>query len=425
MKKPLLLLLFAILLLNPGFAQNSDIRYTDHTYLPNIKSVKFFLGEVYISYPIIRLGSGQQLTLIFDDLSVNAKYYTYRIIHCDKDWNPSNLTELEYLEGFSGERIDDFQFSFKTLTPFVNYQLRLPNEDLTWTKSGNYLLVVYDNENGRVPAFTRRFVVVEDQVRIQPDMVRPAAVSKNRTHQEIDFVVNHEYIDIRNPRSEISASVLQNGRWDNAMHSLSPFIIKGKNLVFDYSDKIVFPAGKEFRYLDMRTLRFGSENIASIQRYDDGYEVLLYKDNKRAERPTVFRNDLNGNYVIETTDQRDFDLSSDYANVLFSLYSPTVYDDYDLYVVGGFNGWQLAEENKMIYNNSVNGYVAKILLKQGYYDYAYAMVPRFEGEKRPNTEEIEGNWFETNNDYTILIYYRPFGGRYDQVIGALTFQSVN
>ncbi len=425
MKKILSLTLFLALCQLSARAQNQPIRYADQTYLPNIKSIKFFLGDLYISYPIIRLGSGQQLTLLFDDLSVNAKYYTYQIIHCDKNWQPSNLTELEYLEGFSGERIDDYQFSFKTLTPFVNYQLRLPNEDITWTKSGNYLLVVYDAERGRVPAFTRRFVVVEDLVRIQPDMVRPNAVSKNRTHQEIDFAVNHEYLEIRNPRSEVSATVLQNGRWDNAIEGLSPFIIKGNNLVFDYSDKIVFPAGKEFRYLDMRSLKFGSENIASIERYEDGYDVLLFKDNKRAERPTVFRNDLNGNYVIETTDQRDFDLSSDYANVLFSLYSPTVYDDYDLYVVGGFNGWQLGAENKMVYNNSVNGYVAKILLKQGYYDYAYALASKFDKEKIPDTEEIEGNWFETNNDYSILIYYRPFGGRYDQVIGSLTFQSGN
>jgi len=423
MKKLLLLLFFSLLNGFVARAQDPAFFYKDHIYLDNIKSVKFFLGDVFISYPIVRLGSGQQLTLIFDDLSTNARYYTYRIIHCDKDWRPSNLSELEYLEGFSGERIDDFQYSFKTRTPFVNYQLRLPNEDLTWTKSGNYLLVVYDSDRGQVPAFTRRFVVVEDLVRIQPAMTRPADVSKSRTHQEIDFTVNHEYLEIRNPRAEIAATLLQNGRWDNAIQDLAPFLIKGKNLVFDYNDKIVFPAGKEFRYLDMRSLRFGSENISTIEDYDDGFDVMLFKDNKRMERPVVFRNDLNGNFVIETTDQRDFDLSSDYAHVLFSLYSPTVYDDHDLYVVGGFNGWQLTPENKMVYNDGINGYVAKILLKQGYYDYAYAMVPRSGEIRQLDTAEIEGDWFETNNDYTILIYYKPFGGRYDQVIGSLTFQS--
>lgn len=425
MKKSPLILLFGLLSWFASIGQDQSFLYKDHTYLDNIRSVKFFLGEVYISYPIIRLGSGQQLTLIFDDLSTNAKYYTYRLIHCDKDWRPSNLSELEYLEGFSGERIDDFQYSFKTRTPFVNYQLKLPNEDITWTKSGNYLLVVFDADRGQIPAFTRRFVVVEDFVRIQPAMTRPAVVGKSRTHHEIDFLVNHEYLDIRNPRAEVSATILQNGRWDNAMQGLAPFLIKGKSLVFDYTDQIVFPAGKEFRYLDMRSLRFGSENISTIETYEDGFEVMLFRDNKRLERPTVFRNDLNGNFVIETTDQRDFDLSSDYAQVLFSLYSPTVYDDHDLYVVGGFNGWQLKPENKMVYNNSVNGYVAKILLKQGYYDYAYALVPRSGSVQQLNTAEIEGDWFETNNDYTILIYYKPFGGRYDQVIGSVTFQSGN
>ncbi|MBK8879346.1 MAG: hypothetical protein IPN74_12580 [Haliscomenobacter sp.] len=77
----------------------------------------------------------------------------------------------------------------------------------------------------------------------------------------------------------------------------------------------------------------------------------------------------------------------------------------------------------MAYNNAINAYVLKTPLKQGFYDYAYAMTPRNTEKKAVNLSPLEGDWFETENDYTILIYYRPFGGRYDQVIGMAQFNS--
>ena len=406
-------------------AQYEDLVFEDYVYVDHIRSVKLHLAGLFLSYPIVDLNSSTPLSLRFDDLSGDVVNYTYTIIHCDADWEPSQLSEMEYLDGFAGEPIRDYRFSFKTIENFTHYFLQLPNRDMRWTKSGNYLLVVYEDEGSRRPVITRRFMVVDPVVKIAPRLVRPARVGKTDTHQEIDFTVDHEELDIRTPLTEVRAAVLQNGRWDNAILDLPPAFTRYNQLIFDHQDKVVFPAGKEFRFLDMRSFRTRTENISTIERYQDRTEIILFKDEKRARLTYNFFEDINGKFIIENFDGQNDDLSADYASVLFSLYSPEPFVDHDVYIVGTLTNWTLQEAFRMLYNESVNGYVAKPLLKQGFYNYAYAVVPSGgQGQSDAlNLEKIEGNWHLTENEYTILIYYRPFGSRYDQLIGSRTFSS--
>ena len=408
-----------------GTAQEEDFYFSDYTYATNIKSVKFHVDGLFLSLPVIDLNSGSQLALSFDDLDGGIKDYTYRIIHCDRDWSPSGLTEMEYLDGFTEERIENFQFSFKTIFDYTHYELKLPNRNISWTKSGNYLLLVFEEDYDELPVITRRFMVVEPMVKIIPDVVRPSQVGKMRTHQEIDFAVDHERLEIRVPRQEITATIIQNGHWGHAVRNIPPLFTRVNRMIFDYQDKVVFPAMKEFRYLDMRSLRFRSENISVIENYRDGTEVILFKDEKRAGKSYYSREDINGQFVIENIDQGNFDpdIASDYAYVLFSLYSPQPFEGRDVYLYGGFTDWKLYDDFKMVYNNSINGYVAKVPLKQGYYDYVYVTTPEGDPRLPPNFEDTEGNNQETENEYSIFIYYRPFGARYDRLIGAVTFNS--
>lgn len=410
--------LFIIL---PFFPQAQDFEYENKIYLDHIKSVRFHINGLLNSYPIIDLNSGSFLVLNFDDLSDYSKDFTYSIFHCNQDWTPSNLNKMEYLDGFDEERILDFRFSAKTTIPFANYNLFLPNDDVAWTKSGNYLLVVYEDSDEKRVAFTRRFMVTEPLLPIAPRLVRPAKVSKNRTHQEIDFIVDQQDLRIQNPRVEIKATVLQNGRWDNAIIGLPLMFVRGQQLVFDYQDKVVFPAMKEFRFIDFRTVYNTNDHILEIRSFDDRHEVTLVPDTKRDEAPYLFFEDLNGNYIIETRDRVNNTLESDYAEILFSLNVSQPYLDKEVYLLGAFNDWQLSEANKMIYNNAVNSYVVTAVLKQGFYNYAYGIYDPNSGKL--SMDETEGNWYETDNDYTILIYYRPFGERFDRIIGVSTFTS--
>ncbi len=419
-------ILFALGILLPWFGQSQqyvDLVLEDRVYEPFIKSVRFNVEGIYLSYPVLDINGDTRLVMSFDDIEGGTRDYFYTLIHCDRNWEPSQLAAMEYLQGFSQERIQNFQFSFKTIDTYTHYSFALPNNSMRWTKTGNYILIVYEEDGGyRYPLITRRFVVADTKVRVEPNLVRPAQAGKLRTHQEIDFLVDHERFPLRNPRQEITAVVLQNGRWETAV-SRPPLFLRGNVMLFDYQDQFVFPAGKEFRYLDLRSLRVRSENVAQIDRYRDRIDVVLYKDQMRESEPYIEYEDINGDFVIETLEQNNDELSANYVNVLFSLYAPTPFTDHDVYLLGTFTNWRPLEEYRMVYNNSINAYVAKLFLKQGFYNYAYGLVEVEDDTRKVDFSRTEGNWFETENNYTILVYYRPFGGRYDEVIGFLQLSS--
>ncbi|MCB0641841.1 MAG: DUF5103 domain-containing protein [Phaeodactylibacter sp.] len=395
--------------------------YCDNTYVDYIRSARLHPTGLVLANPILELGSNSQLYLSFDDLSPDVRSYTLAVEHCDADWTPSDLSPTEYIDGFPENTLQDYEFSFNTITPFTHYFITFPNNDIAFTRSGNYILKIYDDEDDRKLVLTRRFMVVESIMQVLPRFVRPAMVHKSDTHQELDLVVAHPGIDIRRPRQEVQVAVVQNWRWDNAVTGLPPLFFRPEEMRFDYQDKLIFEAGKEFRYVDLRSLRFTNTNVYNIQSYDDGVEVTLFKDEKRMNRAYLEFEDINGDYIIGTQDNRDPDLEADYAHVLFSLDSPTEYVGEDVYIFGALTEWQLKPEFKMTYNLQVGAYVADVLLKQGYYDYMYALVPQ--GSKTIGFADLEGNWHEAKNDYSIFVYYRPFGERYDRLVAAGTFSS--
>lgn len=488
MKK--ILPLLAILLPVFAFSQDEDLVYYDYIYSDNIKSVKFHVDGMLTSMPILELNGDRTLLLSFDDLDGEVKKYVYTVQHCDANWSPSSINEFDYMQGFTEGQIRDYDFSFKVESNYTHYWLAMPNRDIELRISGNYLLKVYEDEDEKRLALTRRFVVVDTKVKVNGKTVRPARVDKITTHQEIDFTVFHEEFEIRSPQKELTAVVIQNGRWDNAVTGLKPMFSKPGQELFDFQDKIVFPAGKEFRYLDLRGVKYPDPHIISISNDDGKYVSILEKDLKRGQMPYFEARDINGSFIIQNIDyqnqitgsggrptlgnfsldltpqeERDFqnrtaqartpeeraaiqqerinllnqrqssnapqpgsdsdfevnNLQCEYLDVLFQLSSVGEMDDDDLYVFGGLTDWQLKPEFKMTYNPATNAYVAKATLKQGFYDYVYAALPR--GSNQLDFEVTEGEWHETNNYYTILVYHRPFGGRFDQLIGAASFSS--
>jgi len=404
-------------------AQEEDelLVYSDQIYLENIRTAILYPIGAPLTEPLINLRDQQGgLFITFDDLDGDVKNYSYTVVHCNADWTPSDLTEMDYIDGFNEEDIDEYNFSFNTLVSYTNYSFTLPNEDMSFKLSGNYLLKIYDTEDDRKLAITRRFMVIDPIMRINAKMSPPSAVGQFKTHQEIDFEIDHKDIRIKNPRNNVKVIVRQNGRWDNAITGLEPLFIKNELLQYDYQGKIVFPAGKEFRFLDIRTFRYKREKIAEITQNEENHEVTVYKEGSRAFSVYNNRIDVNGRFVIEDLESQNSDpnLRGDYADVYLSLGQNLDFEDSDVYVIGNFCNWQLREECKMIYSEEARAYVAKLFLKQGYYDYMYAVVPR--ESKKINLEELEGNWYETENEYSILVYYRPFGQRYDRLVAYYT-----
>jgi hypothetical protein len=312
--------------------------------------------------------------------------------------------------------------SFNTLLQYTHYKLALPNANMGWARSGNYLLKVFDNDNERQLVLARRFLVVEPAWSVEAKFVSPASVAKLNTHHEIDFTLRHKGARIFNPQNEVKTYVLQNGRWDNALGPLKPFVARDEQLVYDFQDKVVFPAGKEWRYFDLRTFDFRGDRVKTIEERDDFYEVTLLTDENRAGSNVGYRGDLNGRFSIENQNFNQTLLQCDYAKVLFSVHCKTALEDEDVYVFGELTDWQLKPEWKMAFSPEAKAYyVESPLLKQGFYNYEYRVVPHHTGV--PDNNGFEGNWYETSNQYTILAYYRPFGERYDRLMAAVTIDS--
>jgi len=412
-------LILIVLFISIHLHAQVEYNLTDDVYLDNIKTVRLHHVGLPTSAPIIDLNSNGRLLLSFDDIEGGDITYRYKIIHCDKNWNPSELDELDYIDGFNDEQIEDSYYSIGTYQDYTHYQLTIPNDDISWTLSGNYILYVYEDEYDEVPAFTRRFMVVEPLVTVIGQVVDPMNVQKIKTHQELQFKVNYKNFRIANPMNEIELVLMQNQRWDSAITGVTPRFVNGEDIMFNFVNRHTFPAGKEFRIVDMRSTRYRGEGIHSLDLNANGADLLLFMDNDRSWTNYHTYSDINGSYVIESADDNNDQVKSNYVNAHFSLQLKNPLIDADIYVVGQLSDWKLREECKMQYDHFRGIYTNTILLKQGFYDYQYVV----DYGDEIDFSALEGNWFEAENDYTILTYYTEFGSRYDRLIGLATLNS--
>jgi hypothetical protein len=423
--RPYLLFSLLLLLACPLSAQlfPDNPRNEDRVYDDYLRTVKLHLAGAPLTLPAVDLrAAGGTLVLSFDRLGADIFDYEYKLIHCNSDWQPSELENHEYINGFTEDRITQYENSFNTLVQYVHYSLRLPNNNMRWTQSGNYLLVVYDTDDpDRQPVLVRRFMVVEQSWRISAQFTRPSIASKFNTHHEIDFTVRHPGTRVPNPQSDVKAFVLQNGRWDNAIGPVKPYIARDEEVVYDYQDKIVFPAGKEWRLFDMRTYDYRGERVAQIAEYNDGYVVTVKPDESRAGHSYIYQGDINGRYSIDNLNANQSLMQCDYADVVFTFQQKQPFENDDLYLFGEITDWQLKPEYRLQWNAEAGVYATQALLKQGYYNYGYLLVDRATGAV--DEEGVEGNWYETGNQYTVLVYFRPFGARFDRLMAVTSVDS--
>lgn len=426
-----------ILLMAGGTSLRSQpaFDYVDYTYLSNLTTVRLNVAGFPHSYPVISLNGSAQLHLSFDDLSDEVRRYTYRIVHCNRDWTPSNLSPLEYTTGYSEGSVGDYNFSFRTLAQYIHYDLYFPNEDINVTKSGNYMLVVTDDEDEEITAITRRFMVTENIAGVSGEVNRATDINKIHTHQEVDFSTNTKQLRLRNPMLELRGTVLQNGRWDNAIYDIAPNLIRQESVIFNHQGKVSFAGGNEFRNLDIRSISAPRADVLEITNEDTNYAMVLKPDILRDQEIFLTYNDLNGDFVnfrydrpviniadeFQNFDRLNLDYTGDYIDMTFILKTGTEFEGDEVYLFGGFSEFKKKRQFKMTYNPAINSYVAKVMMKQGFYNYWYVTNRNSFGELPTDTpfslERTEGNFDETENDYLVLIYYRPVGGRYDQLIG--------
>ncbi len=398
------------------------IVYENQVFVPYIKTVQLFPSGADMAMPILYLNQNEKLELHFDDLSGKPKNYYYTVIQCNSNWTPTTMNIMEYVDGFTEANISDYDYSNGAKIPYVHYKLEFPNYDMNVNKSGNYVLVVYDLNKDN-PVFTRRFMVAESKVVIDAGVVYPRSLINRDRYQEVVFRVNYKGFKIDNPTIEVKAAVLQNYRWDNAKLDIRPQFIGMNELNYDLNGVLTFPtAGREFRFFDMRSLRFRGQNIRAFDLRDDENDVYLLFEKPQPPNKYQIVKDLNGQYYIDNLDNPSYNTAADYANVHFTFDFGGTVSNGNFYVVGAFNDWRCDESSKMTYDNLDKSYSANILLKQGTYNYSYV----FKDENQGVTDQFvtEGYYMDTENDYTILLYYNSFGERYDRLIAVKHINSI-
>ncbi|HUM48042.1 MAG TPA: DUF5103 domain-containing protein [Chitinophagales bacterium] len=408
---------------NTANAQDDVPVYQDQIFVPNIKTVQFYVDPIILSDPVIPLNGASQLHLEFDDLNGDKRNYYYTVIHCNFDWTPSELSEFDYLTGFREQDIITFEFSFTTRQTYTHYEVLFPNENMRVTKSGNYILKVYADNDPDQPIITRRFVVFSSKAEVITNVHPPFDAKFTNTWQEVDFTVRYNGLSIANPITDVKVLLMQNFRWDNAIAYLQPLFMKPYQLEYSYDMENAFPGGKEFRYFDTRSIRYRTDRVRELNFDKPQTEVILFPDEPRIDEPYIFHTDINGRYVPGIVEGFNQKAEPDYTWVSFFLPFNYPLQNISVFALGKFSDWKLSDEFMMHYNPSRHGFEGRAYLKQGYYEYEYVTAEKGTGNITPDI--LEGDSYETENTYQVFVYFRAFGSRYDEVIAYKVTDSFN
>ena len=392
--------------------------YKNGSLNTQIKTLLCHQKEDELSLPILNFNTNKQLLVSFDDLDADIKNYYYTIVHCNSDWTASDLMESEYISGFTDEPITDYEFSFNTIQKYTHYTFNFPDDNLKPILSGNYVFKIFE-EGGETIAY-KRFMILETKLTIEAKVRRATLADDRNTKHEIDFTIKHPNLVVADPFADIKVTIKQNNKEDNSITGLTPIFVKNNELVYDYEDDNTFLGNNEFRHFDIKSLRFQSDRIKEIT-YDSTYNhVYLFNDRKRPFDRYSIEPDINGKFLIKSQEGWKTAIEADYAFVHFTL--PVDQVSYGgLYVIGGFSDWQLKDEFRLRYNAKQRRYEGNIYIKQGYYNYHYALNDTI--TKRVDVSFIEGTHYQTRNDYYVYVYYRAIGDRYDRFVGFLKTSS--
>lgn len=383
----------------------------------NIKTI-IFTQNNQNAVPIFQLGDSFQIE--FDDLYGDESNYFYQIVHCDYDWQPSQLSKAEFINGFDDQRIQEYYTSLNTLQVYSHYKFSFPNKFTNFRISGNYMIKVLNDD--REIIFSRKLILYENLVTVPVQVKRARNLKDVNFKQNLDFSIKSNTLLFQNPIQNVKVAIFQNGQFNTAITNIKPMFTVGNDLVYKYDADTQFWGGNEFNFFENKDIRAANNTVSYIDSKGI-YNTHLFANNARKNTIYTYFPDINGNFLVTNIIAQNNAVEADYAWVFFTLSAPTFFVKKDIYITGMFNNFALSPEFKMDYNAAKNTYEKALILKQGFTNFQYT-VADLKG-KIDNENAIDGNFFQTENNYFIVVYYRENGQRNDRVIGKGIASSVD
>ena len=325
------------------------------------------------------------------------------MIHCTRDWEPSDISTMDYADGFLPVRVDDVRASFNTLVNYWHYSVTFPNRDVGLKLSGNYAVIFFHEGRPDDVVAVATFSVDERLAFVD------GTVSANT---DIDYMARHQQLTLGvgfSPKqlpgvdvaSEVSLVVEQNRRASTRRVINAPSRIGAGRADYEHCRDLIFDAGNNFRRFEFVDEHYTTIGVDKVRFQSPYFYVMLTEDKPRRDQPYYYDQTQHGRFLVKARGVRDSDIEADYFYAFFRLKSAPLPDE--VCIDGDFAA---AGSSPLVmhYDSELGEYLAKVLLKQGAYNYTYGNA-------------IEGNHYETPNRYDIRVYYRPFGSRYDRLIG--------
>lgn len=379
-----------------------------------IRSMQVMLNEDMFAPPVLVIGTNDRLTFSFDHLADDRAYFRYKLIHCNANWQPSQLVDSEILDGFNEGVIEDYAFSRSTTINYVHYQFSIPDGNMYPLVSGNYLVRVYEESDPDNIVAQWRFMISEQTAKISADLSSRTDIDYNDSHQQLAIVVETERNNVSDPFNDLTVMVQQNGRLDNEIAIKHPLRMSGNKAIYEHLNQLIFEAGNEYRRFETVTLEYPGMHVDYTEYLDPYYHVSLQVDSPRKNESYLYDSTQRGRYVVRDYDSDDGDTMADYVVVHFTLQQPEMPETM-IFIDGDLTNRRFDESSRMTYNQATGQYEKAMLLKQGSYNYQYLTVPP--GKSRGYSSYIEGDKYQTVNEYLIKVYTRQPGDRFDRLIG--------
>lgn len=392
----------------------------DGIFNEHVKTVRIAVDGDYFAPPVAIMGTGSQLNVSFDHISDDREFLRYRVVRCDADWRPSTISENQWLDGFNESQIENYDYSRATTVHYVHYSFDFPNEDINPSLSGNYLIEVYPEDDPEDVWFARRVMLSEQCAPVSAQVTTRTDVDYNRSHQQLSVAVDTERASVSDPFNDITVMIAQNGRRDNEVALRQPLRMSGTTSIYEHRDPLIFEAGNEYRRMEVADVNYPGMGVEEIAWAEPYYHFKLFTDAPRAGESYVYDSTQHGRYFIRQYNADDSDLDADYVVVHFSLDMPEQ-PGLMVFLDGDFTSRRFDPESIMNYNPATGLYEKVLLLKQGAYNYQYLTV--LPGGRRGFTAPVEGDNYQTSNEYLIKVYSRGPLDRTDRLIGVTQIDS--